>query len=337
MSIELPQPYLLFLGDVTEAPFAKTAFGLRDWVPQVCIGEFALPGVTVTTGLPRLTPAEGYARGARAAVIGIANRGGVLSPAWIPALQQAMEAGLDIISGMHGRLSSHPALEQTAQRCGRRLIDVRQPPPNIPIATGDRRSGKRLLTVGTDCALGKKYTALMLTRAFKERGVKADFRATGQTGILISGAGIALDSVVADFVAGAAEMLSPAAATDHWDIVEGQGSLFHPSYAGVSLGLLHGTQPDVIVLCHEWGRDRMVGLEDFPTPALDEAIDLHLRLARRTNPAVRCAGLSVNTSRLSDVQAREVLASCSNGLRLPAADPLRGGPEFTQLVNACLA
>src|SRR5581483_11254679 len=139
---------------------------------------------------------------------------------------------------MHNRLSQQPELEQTARRLGRRLIDVRQPPPDIQIATGEKRSGKRLLTVGTDCALGKKYTALALAREFKKRGISADFRATGQTGILIAGGGIPIDSVVADFIAGAAEMLSPDAAADHWDVVEGQGSVFHPGYAGVSLGLL---------------------------------------------------------------------------------------------------
>ncbi|HZO23963.1 MAG TPA: DUF1611 domain-containing protein [Steroidobacteraceae bacterium] len=337
MIIELPQPYLLFLGDVTEAAYAKTAFGLRDWAPQLCVGEFSLPGVTVTTGLPRLSPSEARARGARALVIGIANRGGVIAPVWLPSLVQALEEGLDIVSGMHNRLSQQPELEQTARRLGRRLIDVRQPPPDIQIASGDKRSGKRLLTVGTDCALGKKYTALALARAFRDLGVAADFRATGQTGILISGSGIPMDAVVADFVAGAAEMLSPAAAADHWDVVEGQGSLFHPSYSGVSLGLLHGTQPDVIVLCHELGRDRMMGLESFPTPELEEAIDLHLRLARRTNPAVRCAGVSLNTARASDGEARAILKEHSERLGLPVADPIRGGSEFTRLVSACLA
>jgi len=336
MSRELPGPYLLFLGDITEHAFAKTALGLRDWAPERCLGECALPAATVTTGLPRYSPAEAYARGARALVIGIANRGGVIAPNWIPMLLEALHAGLDLISGMHARLAHLPQLHEAAQRLGRRLIDVRQPPADIPIGTGEKRSGKRLLTVGTDCALGKKYTALTLARAFVKQGVPADFRATGQTGILISGAGIPMDSVVADFVAGAAEMLSPAAAADHWDVVEGQGSIFHPSYAGVSLGLLHGTQPDVIVLCHEFGRERLMGLESFATPGIPEAIDLHLRLARRTNPAVRCAGLSLNTAHLGEQAARAALAEYSERLRLPVADPVRGGPELERLVRACL-
>ena len=279
------------------------------------MGEYALPGATVTTGLPSLKPAEAYARGAQSLVIGVANRGGTLNAEWIPALIEALETGLDIVSGMHARLSDNRELDAAARRLGRRLIDVRRPPAGIPIASGRKRTGKRLLTVGTDCALGKKYTALMLAREFRRRGLDADFRATGQTGILIAGAGIPLDAVVSDFVAGAAELLSPDADDDHWDIVEGQGSLFHPSYAGVSLGLLHGTQPDVIVLCHEEGRDAVLGLEGYPLPSLDEAIYLNLELARRTNPNVRCAGVSLNTSRLAAAHARAVLAERKAQLR----------------------
>jgi uncharacterized NAD-dependent epimerase/dehydratase family protein len=335
--IQLPKPYLIFLGEETEPAFAKTAFGLRDWVPELCVGECALPAATVTTGLTPLTPQEAYSRGARALVIGVANRGGVLAPSWMPTLFEALEAGLDLVSGMHGRLAYNPRLKETAERLKRRLIDVRQPPAGIPIATGVKRPGKRLLTVGTDCALGKKYTALTLARAFQTRGVSADFRATGQTGILIAGSGIPIDAVVSDFIAGAAEILSPAADEDHWDIVEGQGSIFHPSYAGVSLGLLHGTQPDVIVLCHELGRDTLVGLTDYPTPSLDEAIELHLRLAQRTNRHVRCGGISLNTSRIKDEERfRAVLADYSKAYRLPVADPLRPGEELDELVTSCL-
>ena len=335
--LKVPQPYLLFLGDVTEPRYAKTAFGLRDWAPQLCIGELALPAATVTTGLPRLTPQDARKRGAQSVVIGIANRGGVITPEWVPLLVQCLEAGLDLVSGMHSRLARQPDIKAAADRLGRKLIDVRTPPPDIPIASGEKRSGKRLLTVGTDCSLGKKYTALTLARAFRRKGVDADFRATGQTGILIAGSGIPLDAVVADFVAGAAEMLSPAAAPTHWDVVEGQGSVFHPSYSGVSLGLLHGTQPDVIVLCHEVGRDRVMGLESFATPTLEDAIDLHLRLARRTNANARCAGVSLNTAALDDAAAEAELAAQSARLQLPVADPIRGGTRLAQLMEACLA
>jgi len=334
--LRLPQPYLLFLGNVTEAPYAKTAFGLRDWVPEQCVGEFALPEAAITTGLPRLTPSQAYARGARALVIGVAPIGGAIDRAWVPGLLEALDAGLDVISGMHARLQETPELKTAAERLGRRLINVREAPAHLPIGNGRKRSGKRLLTVGTDCALGKKYTALAITRAFKARGLKADFRATGQTGILIAGAGIPIDAVVSDFVAGAAEMLSPDAADDHWDVVEGQGSLFHPSYAGVSLGLLHGTQPDVIVLCHEAGREHMLGLPEFALPSLQEAIDLNLKLTRRTNPAARCAGVSLNTSKLRELEARVLMAKESARLNVPVADPVRGGFEFDALVEACL-
>jgi uncharacterized NAD-dependent epimerase/dehydratase family protein len=335
--LDLARPYLLFLGDETEPGWAKTAFGLRHWVPEFCIGECALPAATITTGLSRMSPREARDAGARSLVIGVANRGGIISPSWIPTLIEALGSGLDVVSGMHTRLGSHSELKAAADRSGRRLIDVREPPDKIPIATGAKRSGKRLLTVGTDCALGKKYTALTLARAFRARGVNADFRATGQTGILIAGSGIPIDAVVGDFVAGAAEILSPSAPPDHWDVVEGQGSVFHPSYAAVSLGLLHGTQPDVIVLCHEVGRDTIMGLKDYATPVLEEAIDLNLRLARLTNPRVRCAGISLNTSTLDEKAATEVLTEHCRRLGLPTADPLRTGPELDRLVSACLS
>jgi uncharacterized NAD-dependent epimerase/dehydratase family protein len=336
-ALQLPHPYLLFLGDTTEPSFAKTAFGLRDWVPERCVGEWACEGATVTTGLPRLTPKEAHAKGARGLVIGVANIGGVIGEAWIPLLLEALAAGLDLVSGLHAKLNDVPQLKEAAVRTGRKLIDVRVPPASIPIATGRKRSGKRLLTVGTDCALGKKYTALALARAFAERGLPVDFRATGQTGILIAGGGMPMDAVVADFEAGAAEVLSPDAARDHWDVIEGQGSLFHPSYAAVSLGLLHGSQPDVFVVCHEPSRKHLVGHPEFALPSLSETIELTLRLGRRTNPAMRCGGISLNTSALDATAARELLARESMQLGLPAADPIRKGAEFQRLVDSCLA
>jgi len=320
LAAALPRPYLLFLGDTTLEGFAKTAFGLKDWAPDLCVGELALAGATVSTGLPRLSPAEAYAKGARALVIGVASVGGALPESWVAALTEALEAGLDIVSGMHTRLTALPDLAAAVARTGRQFIEVRQPPPGLPVGTGRKREGKRLLTVGTDCALGKKYTALALARAFQSKGVNADFRATGQTGIMIAGGGLPMDAVVADFLAGAAESLSPDAAADHWDVVEGQGSLFHPAYAGVSLGLLHGTQPDVIVLCHEPGRTHMIGTAGYVLPGLVETIALNLSLGRRTNPAIRCAGIA--------------RAEAETGL--PAADPIKGGEAFARLVTSCL-
>ena len=335
--LALPYPYLLFLGDVQEPSYAKTAFGLKDWAPDKCVGELALPAGTVTVGLPRLSPAEARARGARAMVIGVANPGGVIGRGWIQLLLEALEAGLDLIGGLHARLRDVPELAAAAQRLGRRLIDVRDPPPGIPLATGAKRSGKRLLTVGTDCALGKKYTALALARAFQARGLDADFRATGQTGILIAGGGMPMDAVVADFESGAAELLSPAAAPGHWDVIEGQGSLLHPAYAPVSLGLLHGSQPDVFVVCHQPGRQRLMGHEAFALPSIEEVIAATVQLGRRTNPAIRCAGASLNTAAFSSSEAEAVMTAESERLGLPVADPIRGGARLEALVDACLA
>jgi uncharacterized NAD-dependent epimerase/dehydratase family protein len=334
--MHLPYPYLLFLGDATEAAYAKTALGLRDWAPERCIAEWGCDTATVSTGLPRLSPKEARARGARGLVIGIANTGGVIGESWVPLLVEALESGLDIVSGLHVKLGSVPALKSAAARYGRRLIDVRTPPPNIPCASGSKRPGKRLLTVGTDCALGKKYSALAIARAFEARGRAVNFRATGQTGILISGGGMPMDAVVADFEAGAAELLSPAADPAHWDVIEGQGSLFHPAYAAVSLGLLHGSQPDVIVVCHQPGRECILGHPEFAIPSIAETIELNLRLGRLTNPAIRCGGLSLNTSHLELSAARELMAQESARLGLPVTDPMRAGAEFERLIDSCL-
>ncbi|MBU1255156.1 MAG: DUF1611 domain-containing protein [Alphaproteobacteria bacterium] len=336
-SLVVPQPYLLFLGDTTEASFAKTAFGLAHWAPDQCVGEMALPGATVTTGLARITPAQARDAGAQSLVIGVANQGGVLGAGWIEALVDAMDAGLHIVSGLHVRLSSVPALKEAATRNDRRLIDIRTPPADLPVGTGRKRSGKRLLTVGTDCALGKKYTALALYHAFTGKGLYADFRATGQTGIMIAGGGIPMDAVVSDFEAGAAEVLSPDAPAQHWDLIEGQGSIFNPSYAAVSLGLLHGSQPDVFVVCHDPTRKTILGLEGFDLPTIEEVVEMTIRLGSRTNPAIRCGGVSLNTSSLSDGDAEKLLADESARLGMPVADPVRGGPAFEALVDACLA
>lgn len=333
----LPQPYLLFLGDITERGYAKTALGLADWAADRCVGEYSVAGCTVSTGLPQLSPGEAKAAGARALVIGVANQGGLIGAAWIAGLVEAMEAGLDIVSGLHARLASVPELAEAARRTGQRLIDVRTPPDNIPIGNGRKRSGKRLLTVGTDCALGKKYTALALHRAYVARGIDADFRATGQTGIMIAGGGIPMDAVVSDFEAGAAEMLSPDAAPDHWDLIEGQGSIFNPAYAAVSLGLLHGSQPDAFVVCHDPSRKVILGMEGFALPSIEEVIDLTIRLGSRTNPAIRCTGVSLNTSSMTAAEADAYMAAESARLRLPVADPIRQGPAFDALVDSCLS
>lgn len=334
--VELPRPYLLFLGNVTEIGYAKTALGLRDWAPEHCVGQYRLaPGLSI--GLTDMDPAEARMAGARSMVIGIANPGGVIPESWIPCLEAALDAGLDLVGGMHAKLNDMPRLAEKARKLGRTLIDVRTPPPVLPVASGRKRSGMRLLTVGTDCALGKKYTALTLTRALQKRGVAADFRATGQTGIMIAGAGMPMDAVVADFAAGAAEVLSPDNDPGHWDVIEGQGSLAHPAYAGVSLALLHGSQPDVFVMCHDPLRATILGYPNYKLPSLRDAISDVLCFGARTNPDIRCAGVSLNTSRLPEADALRVIADTSEMLGLPAADPVRGGRAFDALVDACLA
>ena len=327
-------PYLLFLGDTTEPAYAKTAFGVHHWAPDRCIGEFALCGATVTTGLPRFNPFEAHARGARALLVCVATPGGVIPRHWLPALTDALDAGLDIVSGMHAKLHEIAELTGEASRTGRRLIDLRIPPSNIPVGSGKRRSGRRLLTVGTDCALGKKYTALAIASGLAARGLDVDFRATGQTGIMIAGAGIPIDAVVADFVSGAAEMLSPDAAQDHLDVIEGQGSLFHPAYAAVSLGLLHGSQPDAFVVCHDPTRRHVLGYPDFPLPSIEQVIDQTVGMGRTTNPGIRCCGISLNTSALDDRAAAQEIAATAQRTGFTVADPVRGlGIE--QLLDAC--
>lgn len=331
----LPAPYLLFLGDTVEPGYAKTAFGLRDWAGDRCVGEYALPGAKVTTGLVHLTPRAAFDRGARALVIGVANAGGVIPEAWVAALVEALEAGLDIIAGMHSRLGDIARLRGAADRLGRRLIDVRTPPEGIRIASGAKRSGRRLLTVGTDCALGKKYTALAIARGLQARGLDATFRATGQTGIMIAGSGIPIDAVVADFLAGAAEMLSPDADPQHIDVIEGQGSLFHPAYASVSLGLLHGSQPDAFIVCHSSARAAILGHPGFVVPSIEAVIEQTVAMGKLTNPAIRCAAISLNTAHLDEAAAEAELALTEARLGLPCADPMRGGPRFERMIDAC--
>ena len=326
---------LLFLGDVTEPGFAKTAFGLRDWAGERCIGELRLPAATVTTGLPQLTVQQAAAQGAAALVIGVAAPGGGIPPSWLPALVAALEAGLDIVSGMHVRLDSLALLVDAAARHGRRLLDVRVPPDGIAVASGLPRSGRRILTVGTDCALGKKYTALALHAGLRARGLDATFRATGQTGIMIAGAGMPIDAVVSDFVAGAAEQLSPAAPDGHIDVIEGQGSLFHPAFAGVSLGLLHGSQPDMFVVCHDPLRRHLLGWKHLALPSLDTVIAHTVLLGRVTNPAIRCVGVALNTAAMDLAAAEAEIAATARRLPYPVADPMRGGAAFERLLDAC--
>lgn len=332
--MRIETPYLVFLGDAKDALAAKTGQGIVDWRPDSVVGQQRLPGCAADLGVADLDARAAKSLGARTLVIGVVNPGGTVPRSWRPHLVRALAAGLDIASGMHTRLAELPEVAKTAHDLGRRLIDVRQPSASFPTATGRKRQGKRLLTVGTDCAVGKKYAALAIERELKRRGVAADYRASGQTGILIAGAGIAIDAVVSDFAAGAAEALSPDNDAEHWDVVEGQGSLFHPSFGGVSLALLHGTQPDAVVVCHEPTRTTM---RNVATPIADvsEVVERTLSLGRLTNPRIRCVGIALNTSALSAEEARHAVAATASRFALPTCDPMRVG--VAPLVDAMLA
>jgi uncharacterized NAD-dependent epimerase/dehydratase family protein len=289
------------------------------------MGQLRLSPDTVDLGLPDYDVRSAAEQGAKTFIIGTAVVGGAIPDAWIDLLVEALHAGLDVAAGVHTRLSSIDRLVEAASQSGRRLIDVRVPPPHIPVGTGVNRSGKRLLTVGTDCALGKKYTALALEREMAARGLKVDFRATGQTGIMIAGSGIPIDAVVADFVSGAAEMVSPANDADHWDVIEGQGSVFHPGYSAVSVGLLVGSQPDAFVVCTEAGRTHIKGWPSFALPSIEQVIERTLDIGRQVNPDIRCVGISVNTSMLDEIARAEYLGDLSAAFGLPAVDPIALG------------
>jgi len=318
-------PYLLFLGDAPDPLAAKVAQGIRDWRPENAIGQFRMEGCQADMRLPDMTLAEARAAGAETLVIGVANRGGLISPAWKKVLIAALEEGFDLASGLHNLLRDEPDLVAVAKATGRSLHDVRVPNVQYPIANGVKRSGKRCLAVGTDCSVGKMYTALAMDAEMKARGLKSSFRATGQTGILITGEGVPLDAVIADFMAGAVEWLTPDNDPDHWDMIEGQGSLFHISYSGVTMALVHGGQPDALILCHEPTRPHMRGLPDYEMPSLEALRDLALTLARQSNAAAQVVGISINTAAFGEDEALAYLAEIEKRMGLPAVDPFRQG------------
>ena len=324
--MQIATPYLMFLGDVSDRLAAKTAYGIRDWRPDWCVGQIRMPGCAADLGIPDMSLAQAVEKGCRTMVVGVVNAGGVLPQHWVAEIVAALEAGLDVASGLHVRLGSIPAVAEAARVHGRQLHDVRHTTETFDTGKGTKRPGRRLLTVGTDCSVGKKYAALALERGMRGRGFDADFRATGQTGVFISGRGVAIDAVVADFISGAVEWISPAAEPEHWDLIEGQGSLFHPSFAGVSLGLLHGAQPDAFVVCHEPTRTRMRGVE-HPLPSIRDVIELTVTCGRLTNPAIRPVGVAVNTQALEEAEAQALLERFADEHALPATDPVRFGVE----------
>ncbi len=328
-------PYLLFLGDAPDQLAVKVAQGIKDWRPENAVGQFRMQGCGADLGLTDMTLAEAKSAGAKTLVIGVANRGGIISKEWKKVLVMALEEGFDLASGLHNLLTDEPDLVAVAQACGRDLHDVRVPEVDYPIASGKKRTGKRCLAVGTDCSVGKMYTSLAMDREMRARGMKSTFRATGQTGILITGDGVPLDAVVADFMAGAVEWLTPDNDDDHWDMIEGQGSLFHASFSGVTMALIHGGAPDALILSHEPTRTHMRGLPDYTPPSLAALRDMVLPIARVVNPGAKVIGISINTQHMGDDEARAYISKVEGEMGLPATDPFRYGPE--KLVDALAA
>ncbi len=318
-------PYLLCMGNETELTHAKTAKGILDWRPDICSAQIGLEGCTIDLGLPDLSIKEAADKGLKTLILGVAPAGGAIPESWNSMLLSAIENGMDIASGLHDKLINVSDLLDSARRNGRQLFDIRHPTQRFDVGFGDPRTGKRLLAVGTDCAVGKMYSTLAIDKEMNARGMDADFAATGQTGIFISGKGISVDAVVADFVSGASELLSPENKPDHWDIIEGQGSLYHPSYAGVTLGLIHGSQPDALVLCHEVGRTFILDVNNFPVPGLKDCMQTYLNAAYLTNKNAVFVGACFNTSSLSDTQAKQYLSETEKSLGIPCTDPYRYG------------
>lgn len=328
----LKTPYLLFLGDAHDQLAAKVGQGIVDWRPENAVGQMRLPGCQADLGIPDLSIEDAVGQGAGTLVVGVANRGGFISDVWIDQLVKALEGGMDLAAGLHNKLADVPILVETAAKHGRALYDVRHATGSYPVGGGAPRSGKRLLPVGTDCSCGKMYTALAIEKEMRARGWNADFRATGQTGILITGDGVPLDAVIADFIAGAIEALSPDNDPDHWDLIEGQGSLFHPAYAGVTAGLIHGSQADALVMCHEPTRAHMRALPNYPVRDMAELMPFALQMAHLTNPHAKFVGIAINTKNLPEDEAMAYLASTEERFSLPTVDPVRTG--VSRLVDA---
>ena len=317
----IPRPYLLFIGDAQDELAIKTASGIYEWRPEWCKAQYSYDNAKFHLDLPIYNIEEAIAQEIKTMVIGIVNAGGVLSEKWKITIIEAIESGLNIASGMHTRLRDIPEIKTAADKNNVNLFDLRFNEQTFTTGKGTKRSGKRLLTVGTDCSVGKKYTALAIEKAMLASGLDAEFKATGQTGILIAEHGIAIDAVVSDFISGAVEWLTPDNDINHWDIIEGQGSLFHPSFAGVSLGLLHGSQADAIILCHEPTRKNMRGVKTL-LPTIKDCIDENIRLGKLTNPNIQCVGIALNTSNMQD-SVGDLKEETSRLYEVPCFDPLK--------------
>jgi uncharacterized NAD-dependent epimerase/dehydratase family protein len=340
-------PRYLILADGDFGPMtSKTANSIIRYRPErtVAVLDRQHAGRTVQDvlgfggGIPVVgSMRDGLTLGPSAVLIGIAPKGGQLPSEWRAWLGEALDAGCDIWNGLHTFLADDPTLAAKAGTKGRRLIDLRRPPADLPIASGLAKEVDPLvvLTVGTDCNVGKMTAQLQLTKKLNDRGIRTRFVPTGQTGIMIEGWGIAVDAVVADFIAGAAEWLT-VEGSKNADVVlvEGQGSINHPGYSGVTLGLLHGSCPDAMILCHQSTREYIGDYREaawLRIPPLTEYIRLYESTGAAVHPT-RVIGISLNTYDLSDVEARRACDQAQRDTGLPATDPVRFDPS--PLVNA---
>jgi uncharacterized NAD-dependent epimerase/dehydratase family protein len=320
--------------------YGKTARGILRYAPDptVALLDSTHAGET-HEGVPVVaTVEEALPYGPTTAVVGVATQGGRFPPAWRELLKQCIASGLDIESGLHEFVSEDAELAGLAREESVELRDLRKPPADLNVPTGENLElpAQIALTVGSDCAIGKKTVALELDLEARRRGLASVFVPTGQTGIAIAGWGIAVDAVVSDFLAGAAERLVVEGHRRGGELlfVEGQGSLSHPAYSGVTLGLIHGSAPHVFVLCHQAGSDEIEGYPGHPIPSLPELIELHERIALPLRPA-RVACLALNTAQLDEEAARAAIADAASATGLPADDPVRFGAG--PLLEAVLA
>ena len=320
--------------------YGKTARGILRYAPDptVALLDSTHAGET-HEGVPVVaTVEEALPYGPTTAVVGVATQGGRFPPAWRELLKQCIASGLDIESGLHEFVSEDAELAGLAREQSVELRDLRKPPADLNVPTGENLElpAQIALTVGSDCAIGKKTVALELDLEARRRGLASVFVPTGQTGIAIAGWGIAVDAVVSDFLAGATERLVVEGHRRGGELlfVEGQGSLSHPAYSGVTLGLIHGSAPHVFVLCHQAGSDEIEGYPGHPIPSLPELIELHERIALPLRPA-RVACLALNTAQLDEEAARAAIADAASATGLPADDPVRFGAG--PLLEAVLA
>jgi uncharacterized NAD-dependent epimerase/dehydratase family protein len=311
--------------------YGKTTYGVIRYGadPVVVVLDSTRVGETVE-GIPVVgSVADALAYEPTTALVGVAVAGGRLPPVWRGILRDAIEAGLDVEAGMHEFLADDPELDALAREHGVELRDYRRPPADLSVPTGAnlQHGASVVLTVGSDCAVGKKTVAVELDRAARARGLRSVFVPTGQTGIMIAGWGIAVDAVVSDFLAGAGERLVvEGAARGDLLFVEGQGSIVHPQFSGVTLGLYHGTAPHALVLVHRAGDSEIEGVPGHPIPPLPVLVDLYERLALPVRPASVVA-IALNTGRLVEDEAREAVAAAASETGLPADDPIRFGPD----------